>query len=194
MPNPTELASVFKQVGNFEISLDKVLLLRFLKFQWYLIEAFVVQRQHSIFWRGYGVEWSARLGINFPGYFTIPRNLYSSITDLDKGILVIASVFEGSILTLPSILFLFPAAIPFFSGYFDSAIRNTTFLPCFCHFAGQISYPFDFISGCSLLVKIYGNNRPIDAIFCQAQSQKFKVLDLHNITLNTLSTGPTDAY
>ena len=33
-----------------------------------------------------------------------------------------------------------------FSGYFVSAIRGMTFLPTFCHFTGQISYPFDFIS------------------------------------------------
>ena len=44
---------------------------------------------------------SARLGITFSRLSTIPRNLCSSLTDLGKDILVIASVFEGSIL-IPS--------------------------------------------------------------------------------------------
>ena len=80
-----------------------------------------------------------------------------------------------------------------FLGYFDRAIRGTTFLPSFCHFAGQISYPFDFISWRNLLVECYGNGRSMDAIFRQAQSQKFKVLDLRNITSNTLSTNLANA-
>ena len=36
--------------------------------------------------------------INFPWYLTIPRNLCNSLTDLSKGVLVIASLFEGPIL------------------------------------------------------------------------------------------------
>ena len=48
-----------------------------------------------------GVGYSMRLGINFPRFLTIPRNLCSSLTEIGKGILVIASVFEGSIL-IPS--------------------------------------------------------------------------------------------
>ena len=48
-----------------------------------------------------GVVRPARLEINFPRQLTIPRNLCSSLTDLGKGILVTASVFEGSTL-IPS--------------------------------------------------------------------------------------------
>ena len=58
--------------------------------------------------------------------------------------------------------------ITFFSVYFDSTIRVTTFLPSFCHFTSQISYPFDFINWHNLLVEFYGNGRPVDAIYCQA--------------------------
>ena len=36
--------------------------------------------------------------INFPWYLTIPRNLCNSLTDLGKGVLVIASLFERPIL------------------------------------------------------------------------------------------------
>ena len=86
--------------------------------------------------------------------------------------------------------FLFLADTFFGEGYFDSAIRDTTFLPCFCHFACQISYSFDFISSGNLLIEFYSNGRPVDAIFCQAQSQKFKVLYLQNIMSNTPSTSP----
>ena len=78
---------------------------------------------------------------------------------------------------------LIPYAIPFlfladtFSlNYFDSAIRGTTFLPTFCHFADQISYPFDFVSWHNLLVEFYGNGRPVDIIFRQAQSQSSRFL------------------
>ena len=37
------------------------------------------------------------------------------------------------------------------------------------------------------------NGRPVDARFRQAQSQKLKVLDLRNITSNTLSASPANA-
>ena len=87
----------------------------------------------------------------------------------------------------------------FFSGYFVSAIRGMTFLPTFCHFTGQISYPFDFISWHNLLVEFYGNSRPVDIILRQAQSQSSRFLVrilhqthflqdplVHNITLHTL--------
>ena len=66
--------------------------------------------------------------------------------------------------------------IPFFSGYFDSAIKGTTFLPTSCHFVAQISYPFDFINWRNLLVKSYGKCRPVDVIFDQAQSQSSRYL------------------
>ena len=65
---------------------------------------------------------------------------------------------------------------PFFSGYFDSAIKGTTFLPTSCHFVAQISYPFDFINWRNLLVKSYGKCRPVDVIFDQAQSQSSRYL------------------
>ena len=88
----------------------------------------------------------------------------------------------------------------FFSGYFDSTIRGTTFLPIFSHFASHISYPFDFISWCNLLVEFYGKGRPVDVIFRQAQSQSSRYLIciilcqthflqvslVHNITSHTL--------
>ena len=79
----------------------------------------------------------------------------------------------------------------FFSGHFDSGTRGTTFLPSFCHFAGQISYPFDFISWRNLLVEFYGNGRPWTQYFVK-QYRKIKVRDLRNITSNTLSTSPAN--
>ena len=72
--------------------------------------------------------------------------------------------------------FSIPSGYLFFSGYFDSAIRGKTFLPTFCHFAGQINYPFDFISWRNLLVEFYGNGRPVDVILRQAQSQSSRYL------------------
>ena len=82
--------------------------------------------------------------------------------------------------------------MPFYSGHFDSTIRDTIFLPSLRPFAGQISHPFDFISWHNLLVEFYGNDRPVDGIFLQAE-RKIKVPDLRNITSNTLSTSPADA-
>ena len=90
-------------------------------------------------------------------------------------------------------MFSIPSTYLFWGGLFDSTIIGTTLLICFCHFAGQISYPFDFISWPNLLVEFYGNGRPVDAISRQAWSQKFKVLDLHNITSSTLSRSPANA-
>ena len=58
-----------------------------------------------------------------------------------------------------------------FSGHFNSGTRGTTFLPSFCHFAGQINYPFDFISWRNILDEFYDSGRPMDIIFRQAQSQ-----------------------
>ena len=59
----------------------------------------------------------------------------------------------------------------YFLGYFYSAIIGTTFLPTFFYFSGQISYPSDFINWRNRLVEFYGNNRPVDVIFCQTHSQ-----------------------
>ena len=103
-------------------------------------------------------------------------------------------------------LLLTPKAIPFlvladtfFSIHFDSVIRSMTFLPCFCHCAGQISYPFDFINW-NNLVEFYSNGRPADAIFRQVEAKKLrymiciilrqthflKVLPMHNMMSHTL--------
>ena len=79
-------------------------------------------------------------------------------------------------------LLLTPKAIPFlnlsdtfFSIHFDSVIRSMTFLPCFCHCAGQISYPFDFINW-NNLVEFFSNGRPADAIFRQAEAKKLRYM------------------
>ena len=77
-------------------------------------------------------------------------------------------------------------------GYFDSTIRSTTFLPYSSHFAGQISYPFDFNRWHNLLVEFHHKGRPVNAIFCQSQRQKFKSLCLCNIMTHALSTRPTN--
>ena len=63
-----------------------------------------------------------------------------------------------------------------FSGYFDSVIGGITFLHSFCHFAGQTSCPFDFISRRKLLVEFYGNSRPVDVIFVRHRAKISKYL------------------
>ena len=73
------------------------------------------------------------------------------------------------------IRFLFLADI-FFSGYFESAIKVTTFLPSFCHFADHISDPFDFTSWHNLLVEFCSKGRPVDATFCHARAKSSRYL------------------
>ena len=76
-----------------------------------------------------------------------------------------------------------------FFGLLWQRYQSYDFPAFFLAFAGQISYPFDFISWRNLLVEFYGNGRPWHAIFRQTQSQKFKVPDLRKITSNTLGTS-----
>ena len=76
-----------------------------------------------------------------------------------------------------------------FFGFLWQRHQSYDFPAFFLAFAGQISYPFDFISWRNLLVEFYGNGRPVHAIFRQTQSQKFKVPDLRKITSNTLGTS-----
>ena len=74
-----------------------------------------------------------------------------------------------------------------FSGYFDSIIRGTTFVSTFCNFAGQISYPFDFISWRNLLVQFYSNSKPVDLICVILHQTHFlQVPVVCNITSHTV--------
>ena len=100
-------------------------------------------------------------------------------------------------LNLLNDMFSIPSTYLFFfgggGGFIWQHHHRYDFTYLFLPFCCQISYPFDFFSWPNLLVEFYGNGRPVDAISRQAWSQKFKVLDLHNITSSTLSRSPANA-
>ena len=99
---PSELASVFKRVCRLGLKVFRHGVVVTSNFSFPIAPScgFSSLSSTSFFSRVlWGEVTSARFGMNFPKYVTMPKNRWSSLTEFGNGIFVIASIFAGSTFT-----------------------------------------------------------------------------------------------